>query len=101
MILKEGQMAEKTLRLLSTLRDVAGMNQIVIPFERAQTVREMLDTIGKISPLVRDQVLGDEGELTGMVHILVDGRNIIWLQGLDTMIPEDAEVILLPPSAGG
>ena len=45
------------------------------------------------------QLLG--GELTGLVHILVHGRNIQWLQGLDTPICEQDILTFLPPSAGG
>ena len=97
----DNNILNKRLRLFSTLRDAVGLKEVTIPFENSQTVRDMLHTIGGINPVLRQEILGEDGELTGLVHILVDGRNIMWLQGLDTVVEQSAEVVLLPPSAGG
>ncbi len=94
-------MLEKTLRLYSTLRDAVGAKEIVIPFQDGHTVRDMIEVIGRMNPTLRAKIVNETGELTGLVHILVHGRNITWLQGLDTVVSEQDEVVLLPPSAGG
>ncbi len=94
-------MAEKRLKLFSTLRDIVGRKDLTIPFERPQTVRELLQSIGGVHPALCREIMGEDGELTGLVHILVDGRNIMWLQGLDTPVDDDDEIVLVPPSAGG
>ncbi len=94
-------MMEKSLKLYSILRDAVGAKEVVIPFEGIHTVRDMIRVIGTVNPTLGAKIIGQDGELTGLVHILVHGRNIIWLQGLDTVVSDKDEVILIPPTAGG
>ena len=92
---------EKTLKLNATLRDIAKSKTITVPFEDGQTVRKLVDDIGVQCPELAAEIVNDEGELTGLVHVLVHGRHIHWLQGLDTTIKDSDQVVLMPPSAGG
>ncbi len=94
-------MLEKRLRLYSTLRDAVGAKELVIPFEGIHTVRDMIQVIGNVNPILGAKIVDPDGELSGLVHILVHGRNIIWLQGLDTVVSEKDEVVTIPPTAGG
>lgn len=94
-------MPEKKLKLFSTLRDAVGLKELIIPVENGQTIREMIDVIGGFNQVLREKIIEESGELTGLVHILVNGRNIMWLQGLDTVLSENDDIILLPPTAGG
>lgn len=94
-------MPEKTLKLLSTLRDIVGRKELIIPVENGQSIREMIDVIITIHPVLGQKIMDESGELTGLVHFLVNGRNIMWLQGLDTVLTETDDIILLPPTAGG
>ncbi len=94
-------MMEKTLKLSSILRDAVGAKELVIPSEDIHTVRDMIGVIATVNPTLDAKIIGQDGELTGLVHILVHGRNIIWLQGLDTVVSDKDEVVLIPPTAGG
>ncbi len=91
----------KTLKLLATLRDVAGTKDITVPFENGQTVRDLILSIQGINPELGAAIVDTDGQLTGLVNILVQGRNTVWLQGLDTVIKDSDTVVLLPPAAGG
>jgi sulfur-carrier protein len=92
---------EKTIKLLATLRDLTGKKTITVPFEDGQTVRKLLDDLTNIEPNLKNEIINENGEMTGLVHILVHGRNIEWLQGLDTPMREQDIITFLPPSAGG
>lgn len=94
-------MTTKTLKLFATLRDIAGQKTIDVAFRDGQTVRELIATINDGCPELGEAILTPQGELTGLVHILVHGRNIDWLDGLDTTIKASDQVVLMPPSAGG
>ncbi len=94
-------MLEKRVKLYSILRDAVGAKELVIPFENIHTVRDMIRVIGAVNPTLGAKIIGQDGELTGLVHILVHGRNIMWLQGLDTLVSDKDEVVLIPPTAGG
>ncbi len=91
----------KTIRLFATLRDVTGVKEMTIPFSDGQTVREMLRTVVDVQPALGPKIFDADGEMTGLVHVLVHGRNIMWLNGLDTVVRETDQIVLLPPSAGG
>jgi molybdopterin converting factor small subunit len=47
------------------------------------------------------QVLTEEGALHKFVNIYVDDDDVRYLQGLDTPVPDGAEVSILPAVAGG
>ncbi len=91
----------KTIRLFATLRDVTGVKEMTIPFSDGQTVREMLATVVQVQPALGPKIFDGDGEMTGLVHVLVHGRNIMWLNGLDTVVRDTDLIVLLPPSAGG
>ncbi len=90
----------RQIRLLATLRVIAGVSEIAVDFEKG-TVRELIEAIRGVSPLLAAEIVDQDGQLTGAVHILVHGRNAVWLQGLDTPISPDDVITLIPPSAGG
>jgi molybdopterin synthase sulfur carrier subunit len=91
----------KTIKLLATLRDIVGDKTIDVSLDGVQTVRDLAQSIRAAYPALGQELVQDNGELTGKVHILVNGRNIEWLDGLDTPVKESDILILLPPSAGG
>jgi MoaD family protein len=90
----------KEVKLLATLRDVHGSSRLEVPFTTG-TTREMIAAIGEASPAVAREMLNEDGTLSGLVHIFVNGRNIEWLDGLDTEIKEGDQLTLIPPTAGG
>jgi len=92
---------EKTVRLFATLRDIAGQKEITVPFEDGQTVRDFIATIYSLMPELGQEIVDENGELTGLVHVMVHGRNIHWLDGMDTTIKASDQLVLMPPSAGG
>jgi molybdopterin synthase sulfur carrier subunit len=90
----------RTVKLFATLRDLAGAKTLDIPFERG-SVRDLVRAIGEVCPPIAAKMLDEQGQLNGVVHILVNGRNVEWLQGMDTSIEADDDLILIPPAAGG
>ncbi len=90
-----------TIKLYANLREIVGGASIDVPFEHGGTVRDLLAALRRASPALAEQVAGPNGELTGLAHVFVDGRNVKWLDGLDTLIEPDASIDLIPPAAGG
>lgn len=91
----------KTIKLFATLRDIAGVREIHVPFREGETVRDLLTDVTNAHPTLGAAIITPNGELTGLVHILVHGRHIQWLEGLDTVIRSEDQLVFLPPSAGG
>ena len=91
------------------LRDILGFaeQEVELPDDRKSNVGELL-TILRRKYQLPDQVdiaqgrliLFEENRPVGLV-ILVNGRNIGKLSGLDTALNESDQVTLFPPAAGG
>ena len=89
------------MKLFATLRDIAGAKTLDVPFEDGGTVRDLVAAIRTQNPAIANKLLDEVGEPSSIVHIYVRGRNVEWLDGLDTPVKESDILILLPPSAGG
>jgi len=65
-----------------------------------RTVRELLHDLTSRFPSLRQQLL-EEDELAPFVNVYVEGEDVRTRDGLDTLVPAGATVILLPAMAGG
>ena len=89
------------VKLYATLRDVAGAKHLDVPFEVGGTARELMQAIAQASPSLGEKLFDADGRPTGFAHIFVDGRNVMWLKDMDTVVEDGNEIDLIPPVAGG
>ena len=87
-----------TIRIPPILRPEAGGNRQVDAV--GGTVREVLENLVATYPSLRERIFeGDD--LPQFLNVFIDGSDVRLLEGLDTVVPESATVILLPAVAGG
>jgi len=67
----------------------------------ATTVRDILDRLDERYPGFRARVCEETGELRRFINIYVDGEDVRFLDNLATLVPERAEVSIVPAIAGG
>jgi molybdopterin synthase sulfur carrier subunit len=77
---------------------VGGQKQVEL---EGGTVRELVDALVGKFPALRQQLLGEDGDLNRFVNVYVNGQDVRYLNGLDTPVAEQDEVRLLPAMAGG
>ncbi len=65
------------------------------------TVGEVLGALYARHGELRSRVADDDGALRRFVNVYVDGEDIRFLDGLDTSVPDGAELTILPAVAGG
>ncbi len=87
------------VRLPTVLRSQAG-GASVVTLDGA-TIGEVLGKLVAEYPGMSGQVLQDDGSLHRFVNIYVNDDDVRYLQGLDTPVPDGAEVSILPAVAGG
>ncbi|EEB74080.1 ubiquitin-like small modifier protein 1 [Thermococcus sp. AM4] len=80
------------VKVFATLIDIVGKRMLEI--EGVKTVGELLDELDRRFPGVKKEL--EDGYL-----ILVNGKNIEHLQGLETPIKDDDTVSVFPPAGGG
>ncbi len=76
-----------------------GEREIQIDFEGS--LRQLLDRVAERYDGFRGRIFSPDGDLKRFVNVYVNGEDTRFLRGLDTPVPRDATVDLLPAIAGG
>ncbi len=85
------------VRLFGSLRRSASQSCLTLPGE---TVRVLLDALCKDDPQLCAAIL-DGDKLHQYVRVMINGRDIELMHGLDTPLATKDEVAIFPPIAGG
>lgn len=65
------------------------------------TLRSVLDEVGRRWPRLERRIRDEQGVLRRFVNVYVDGEDCRLAGGLDMVVPDGAEIQLLPSVAGG
>jgi len=94
------RIAKITLRAYGFLVGRFGFKERSMDFD-GSTVGDLLQRLGGILGEDKVQVLFKDGELSDMVYLLVNGRNIEQGKGQGTELKDGDMVSILPLMAGG
>ena len=89
-----------TVKTFATFREVADAT-ISLDIAGGTTIRMLLDLLITRYAGLEDLLFTGTGELREYVNILKNGRNIHFLEGMDTVIENGDTIALFPPVAGG
>lgn len=87
-----------TVRIPTPLRTLTGGNEQVEV--NGSTLREVIDTLEKQHPGIRDRLLDEKG-VRRFVNIYVGDEDVRFLEGLETKLSAGTEVSIVPAIAGG
>lgn len=87
-------------KLYATFREIAEGNKSV-QITGASTVRDALGQLVTLHPGLGKVFFDDEGAVRTYVAVMVNGRDIRHLEGLDSEIEDGATLDIFPPIAGG
>jgi molybdopterin converting factor small subunit len=77
-----------------------GESQIAIDAPAA-SVGEALGSLWQLHPGLRDRVVNEQGAVRQHVNIFLNDENVRRKQLLDTSVPENCEITILPAVSGG
>lgn len=89
------------LRTFADYREITGTKEMLIDLKEGQTMGGLFTLLTCKYPPLGRQMFQDSGGLKAFVIVLVNGRNIEFLHGMDTRLEEGDVVALFPPVAGG
>ncbi len=90
------------VRLYATLRQRAGgLATVEVPWAPGDRVGSVLRELVRRQPGLAGCILDEQGALVPFVTVFLDGRDIRYLDGLDTVLDGQAEIAIFPPVAGG
>lgn len=88
-----------TVRILQPLRKfTADLESIEVV---GSTVAAVLEHLDQQYPGFRDKLLDGSGHLKQFINVYIDGEDIRFLDGLNSTVPAQAEVVIVPAVAGG
>jgi len=88
------------LKFFATYRDLTGCKEINIP--APPTAIALLEALAeRYGSAMRKKMFTESGEITEDVILLVNGRHIAHLSGVDTPLSDDDTISLFPLVAGG
>ena len=90
------------INFYATLRQVAGAKTIEISPANGATVRRLVAEIVERYPAMREHLLNEHGELSQHVHVMVNGRDLPFLEeGKETLLSTGDTLDIFPAVGGG
>ncbi len=89
------------VRFYADLRSVVGATTVDVPDEESGTAGAVMRHLATAYPGLREKLWNDEGAWTGYVTVLVNGRHMQYLQGLETPLRPSDQLSMFPPIGGG
>lgn len=90
-----------TVRIPSYLSGFAeGQNAITINRPLRDTAA-LLNALWEVHPALRDRIVDEQGEVRQHINIFVGTESIRFADGLQTAVPDGAEVLIVPAVSGG
>ncbi len=89
------------VKFYATLRDLLGTTSTDLPRDEPASARDVLAALTARYPVLAPKVWHDGDLLMGQVTVLLNGRALQFLDGLDTTVKPDDLLTLFPPIGGG
>jgi molybdopterin synthase sulfur carrier subunit len=90
------------IRFFTRLREITGKREEEVKVKRGTTVGELLKTLEeKYGEAFKDYVRDSRGKFRQNLQYLVNGRNVKFLQELETVLNLDDTLAIIPPVGGG
>jgi sulfur-carrier protein len=89
------------IKVFANFREICGGKTVTLAVEDGQPVHSVLNQLIELFPLMAEELFTNENQLKPLVHVFINGKNIIHLDGLSTTIRVTDQIALFPPVAGG
>jgi molybdopterin synthase sulfur carrier subunit len=90
------------VHFFATLRQIVGQKTVEISIDDGSTVRQLVEEIVSCHPALKREIIDEQGDLYGHVHVIINGRDFNFLdQGIETVITSDDRVSVFPAIGGG
>ena len=90
-----------SLKFIGALRHISGKTQLTINFQKDSTIKELLSRLSKELPQLEKTFSEQQLNSSSNALILVNGREISVLKGLDTELKDGDEIVFVPVVHGG
>ena len=86
----------------STLRQIVGKKTVEIALPEGGKIRQLVEEIVSCYPALRREILSEQGDLLGHIHVFINGRESSFLENaLETTLYPDDSISIFPAVGGG
>jgi molybdopterin synthase sulfur carrier subunit len=91
------------VRTILTLKTIMGSGEIELPVAEGSTLGQLITTlVNKYgNDLASHLYEPNSKNLRSYIRLMVNGRDIAFLEGIETVLRNGDEVLILPPVSGG
>jgi len=89
------------LRFFATFREAVGQKTLEREFDDDATVGEILLTLESAHDGLEGKLIDDGGDLQPNLNILKNGREVLHMEGTETVMEDGDTLSIFPPVAGG
>ena len=90
------------VNFFATLRDIAGGKTVEFDLNHGATAQELLDAVIERFPRMKKELLDENGEMYGHVHLFINGRDVQFTdEKFNTKITHEDLVNIFPAVGGG
>ncbi|MEM2896289.1 MAG: MoaD/ThiS family protein [Candidatus Bathyarchaeia archaeon] len=97
-------MPKINIKFATYTRDfIGGKKEVTLELPSSSTINNLIEELSnRFERSFKEKIIDSKtGKLQQHVIILVNGREITFLKGLETVLNENDEVAFIPPFAGG
>jgi MoaD family protein len=95
----QGSEIKVTVKAFGGLRELIGASAVFVHLTHKATIADLLIEIRRCYPLFSEKL--EVGLTKGYINILLNGRNVRFLDGMATRLSDGVTVAFLPPVGGG
>lgn len=89
------------VKIFATLRLALGRGTVSLEFDEPPTVGELVAAVSEeVGEDISPWLVSENGEILMGTMILLEGKNILHLNGMETLVTVDS-VSIFPPAGGG
>ncbi|WP_088032744.1 ubiquitin-like small modifier protein 1 [Evansella clarkii] len=89
------------IKVFANFREICGGKKVELKVDGGQEIQAVLDELIERFPPMEEELFTPDKQIKPMVHVFINGRNIIHLNGLETKVSDEDQIALFPPVAGG
>ena len=90
-----------TLKFIGALRQISGKTQLTVNFQEGMSLKDLITKISREMPQL-DKTFSDQlNDSRSNALVLINGREISVLNGLETKLNDGDEIVFIPVVHGG
>ncbi len=96
-----GEFIVVKVKFFATFKQITNEKEIDLQLEAGMNISQLIDILIKSYNDLKKEIFDDNSKIKDYIQILKNGRNIKYLNALNTQLKDADTISIFPPVAGG